>query len=353
VRFSAVSLSKRKLLSFFVLCSRYPGFRLLSSVYCRPPLEFTETVNRVYVAPPHATLDGSGDLDERQLWRAKILHIRVPDRDHPTLVWMVIDWYWAPTEFTQLKKSFNPRLCGYNEIIYVSNKTDVVSCASLNGHANVHAYDDADHLRLGQISESEYYCRTEYDNTHKRFKRETIPSCVCRKKYVPDDERTMVLCPRSTCLNWYHTACLERHDMRYYPSEASELEALWASTQDDGSLETFAKELEQCWAVSELNDSKRSDTDEDLHALQQIAHRPCMRGGPYGIVGNAGVVLRARYLLELVLKDEVEMWSNWRDFVWGEGGAWRMPRFEHMRHHSEEGEGQVVSYACPSCSRPI
>ncbi|KZO96583.1 hypothetical protein CALVIDRAFT_536950 [Calocera viscosa TUFC12733] len=314
--------------------------------------------DEVYIAGPNAVIDPDDvdqEMDERQLWRARILDIRCPDPEHPAQVWLEIAWYWTPAEFAKgVLKDFNPRVCGSKEIIYVFGaKLDIINCASLNGHATVDKYRERDHLRQEQIAEQDYYCRTEYDAENKTFKKKVVSSCLCKQQYIPDDEARMVFCPRSDCWTWYHTACLERRDLHFRAPDPAQLESLWASTQDDSAFDQFAKELEFCWERSQSLDIKAENQNDELSAVRTLARRPCMRGGEYGIVGNAGVVLRARYLLELVVRNREELPLAWRDFVWGDGGAWEMPEWEHMTETGEEGEERTISWVCPNCEGPI
>ncbi|KZO96584.1 hypothetical protein CALVIDRAFT_536952 [Calocera viscosa TUFC12733] len=311
--------------------------------------------DEVYVAGPNALIDPDDvdeEMDERQLWRARILEIRCLNSAR---VWLEIAWYWTPAEFAKdVLKDFKPRLCGSKELIYVDGeRLDIINCASLNGHATVDEYHESDHLRREQITEQDYYCRTQYDAKHKTFKREVVSSCLCKQQYIPDDEATMVFCPRSDCWTWYHTACLERRDLHLRAPNPAQLESLWASTHDDSSFDHLAKELESCWQRSQSLDIKAENQNDELSAVRVLARRPCMRGGEYGIVGNAGVVLRARYLLELVVRNREELPLAWRDFVWGDGGAWEMPEWEHMTETGEEGEERTIGWVCPNCEGPI
>ncbi|KZT58117.1 hypothetical protein CALCODRAFT_260690 [Calocera cornea HHB12733] len=314
----------------------------------------------VYVAGPNAVVnpdDTEGELDEHQLWRARILQIRCPDPDNPANVWLEIAWYWTPAEFSKVvNKKFNPRLCGSKELVYVfGGRLDIINCASLNGVARVHLYEEMEHRRLLQITEKDYYYRTEYDCAKKKFKRQAEPSCLCNTQYIPDDDATMVFCPRGDCLTWYHTACLQKFDHFYQHLSATDLEVIREATQDgfSASADLYQQELEECWMQSTMQDLKPPDTNVELSSLHALARRPCMRGGDYGIVGNAGVILRARYLLDQVVGKNKKLPPAWRSFVWGEGGAWKIPKEKQMWQVGDDGEESLVSYKCPKCEEAL
>jgi hypothetical protein len=122
--------------------------------------------------------------------------------------------------------------------------------------------------------------------------------------------------------------------------------------EDESAVDNFADELEECVVAAEASGEQLEHLDEELHILRELARRPCARGGSYGIVGNAGVVLRARYLTGLVEGEGFQLRAGWRSFVWGADGEWDMPEAERVRHQ-KGGKDVIVSFACPKCGEVI
>ncbi|EJU04584.1 hypothetical protein DACRYDRAFT_113979 [Dacryopinax primogenitus] len=177
------------------------------------------------------------DLTEVELWRGRILEIRIPkpksgssnEKKQPKYAWVVLAWYYSPLTYNTMGapqdlKGYRKNDFGTYELIYAPTHTDPVHIETLNGKEEIYQYGEGDH-DADEIPTDAFYTRSEFHTDVNKWVEGPPPrECVCKQTYKLYEDEVMYYCPRSACRTWYHQSCLDKGNYRMRVPDISKLE---------------------------------------------------------------------------------------------------------------------------------
>lgn len=137
------------------------------------------------------------------------------------------------------------------------------------------------------------------------------------------------------------------------PKMRTQLEAAFGSSHREALSQEPLQPDEEDRKYAEADGEAYSDISWNLSSLARI---PIVRGGKYSIDGNAGPVLRARYLMERARQDNecVGIWAE--EFVCGERRTWadlKKDFKEEMTLKDPSNLSDAKNFLCPNHGKAI
>ncbi|EJU04573.1 hypothetical protein DACRYDRAFT_20271 [Dacryopinax primogenitus] len=370
--------------------------------------------DNVLFVPPgeEVTANARFGIKDTDLWRARILEIRIPndgcitgasntdsesdgssvdvsDSENSTSEgsgnfaitetdggpvipvkhsYVKIAWYYSPSYYDTLSvparlRGYQPSDFGERELICTPDHFDIQHVCTLNGHEEIYPFNERT-CEVEDVPDGAYYYRSSFLTREREWKIDPPKyHCICAQTYKLYDDKAMHYCPRPGCHTWYHEGCLKSHSNRSYHSALSDLEEQWEMAIDATRLKPMREELE---AAIDSSLPERNPISEDMIAeVRRLARQPIVRGPPHSTIGNGPIVLRARFVLRQ-LREKLEM-PDKLDFVKRKmvkrhlpGGGTssmmrkrcKMEKFEAKKLKSGEGY-KYWAYKCPKCNGPI
>jgi hypothetical protein len=122
----------------------------------------------------------------------------------------------------------------------------------------------------------------------------------------------MRYCPRSSCRRWFHEDCLAEYECTAAQYDRV-LERSLPDLVEDNELSTPSPKRRRLTKGSPSRSNKHDyDALDAPKLLLAVARTPIVRGGPFGVVGNARTVLGARKMLFRLAENE-EFDDEWED----------------------------------------
>ncbi|KZO96599.1 hypothetical protein CALVIDRAFT_108517 [Calocera viscosa TUFC12733] len=324
-------------------------------------------------------------ISEIQTWKGKIKAIKKQRESKER--WLIVAWYYSPSEFQGLNAPDSKQNdFGSKELVFVSTHLDVIHWETVDGQAPIAMFEEED-IELDEIPESYFYCRGVWDDRKEKWlKKRPAATCICRHRYKLHEDGLMHFCPRPYCHKWYHADCLEQHKWIDADLTEIEIELQWEMSLDiDEKHSTLAESIPHAPLRNMTVHGRAPDPYSFIpDDLLKLARQPIIRGGDYGAIGNAAVVLRARVIVDRVARHGEELLDDWREHVWlrekttevpgsnpndaakvknallnaggGEhftAGGNKIPRHSVPDFWHRIKDGFEVSYKCPGCGNVI
>jgi len=292
-------------------------------------------------------------------------------------VWAKVEWYWSPQDVASIVKSFDPSSYAAYELFPDVDSPNYIPVESIVDAVKVIQYDDCD-LEPPFIGPTTFFYRHTFRPKIKHvtpFSTKEVCS-ICQQPYSPDaakrlpESLTMHFCPRDTCQTAWHRQCLSTHPIKKrptcterklslmcsIPSDLLDPPASLSSSTSSPSLLSLLSKQKSALPQSQSKTRKRKrypEADalslfEDLpQDLVELASQPIVKPTlepsaayeepPKGrrgrkkapqepkkvisnVAGNITSVLRARVLVNGVLRGTAHLPRDWRKKIgWDDG----------------------------------
>ncbi|KAJ7918156.1 hypothetical protein B0H13DRAFT_1993568 [Mycena leptocephala] len=214
-------------------------------------------------------------IEAHEYWIGKILDVRA--KGATDVWWVQIHWFYSARDAAAVDRTFDASHCGKYERLQ-SNHVDCVSSSVFDGLAVVKYYDETD-LDQESILPDEFYYRYTINVSDNSISPAPRATCICSCLYNPTDPRPGLghaLLP-TTSLPLNESASAEPPKKRRRASHAT------TTISNPAPFDALLAALPS--------------------ALVRAAAQPIVRGGVFGVAGNAAAVVAARRIVCGALRD--------------------------------------------------